>query len=87
MDLVTVMSELEGYASEQTATIYSRRQPTARLLGVKFGDMAKVDPPQARDGHDPNSTVQSIILTIVGRFGTVQRSASPSTPEGRSPTW
>jgi hypothetical protein len=36
------MSELEGYASEQTATIYSHRQPTARLLGVKFGDMAKV---------------------------------------------
>jgi 3-methyladenine DNA glycosylase AlkD len=41
-EFATVMSELEGYASEQTATIYSRRQPTGNVLGVKFGDMGKI---------------------------------------------
>jgi 3-methyladenine DNA glycosylase AlkD len=41
-DLATVMLKLEGYASDQIRTIYARRQPTANIIGVRFGDMAKI---------------------------------------------
>jgi len=40
--LDAVMAELERLASPQIATIFLRRQPAARVLGVRYGDMAKV---------------------------------------------
>jgi hypothetical protein len=36
------MAQLEAARSEQIATIYSRRNPSAHVLGVRFSDMEKI---------------------------------------------
>lgn len=41
-DVTTVIQELETLSSEQIQRIYSRRQPDALALGVRFGDLAKL---------------------------------------------
>lgn len=40
--LAEVMTRLEAARSEQIATIYARRNPKARVLGVRFGDLDKI---------------------------------------------
>lgn len=42
MTFADVMSELEAVRSDNIATIYSRRNPAAKTMGVRFGDMAKI---------------------------------------------
>ncbi len=42
MTLADVMSEMEAVRSDTIATIYSRRNPAAKTMGVRFGDMAKI---------------------------------------------
>ena len=38
-----VMTALESARSEQIATIYSRRNPAGRVMGVRFGDLYKIE--------------------------------------------
>jgi 3-methyladenine DNA glycosylase AlkD len=40
--LAAVMAQLEVARSDQIATIYLRRNPEARALGVRFGDLDKI---------------------------------------------
>jgi hypothetical protein len=44
-----VMAELNAKASEQIATIYSRRKPGVPVLGVRYGDMAALEKRMAPD--------------------------------------
>lgn len=42
MTFADVMSDLEAVRSESIAIIFSRRNPAAKTMGVRFGDMAKI---------------------------------------------
>lgn len=42
MTFADVMSDLEAVRSENIAIIFSRRNPAAKTMGVRFGDMAKI---------------------------------------------